>query len=314
MSITQGTWQGVPAYILDNEQFSITLLPTIGSNVIRMWDKSAQREVLRVPESLDAILEQPGHFGIPMMMPPNRIRHGKFDYEGRHYQLAINTPVGHHIHGILRSRPWQIAKTEENSTGVSITTSFHSTDFPELDEQYPHDLLIEVTYTLTADGLYQEVSATNNSDVPAPYGFGLHTWFMIDGEPDKWTFKLPVDSIWELDNDAMPTEKLLPLGAYSELAAGITLDGENLDTIFQIGSNPVEAVLSKDGYSITYSASDDFKQWVIFTRGLAHNYICIEPYTWVTNAPNLQMDPEVTGFSSLAPGETRSLWIDLKIT
>ncbi|MDF2671498.1 MAG: galactose mutarotase, partial [Paenibacillus sp.] len=76
MSITQGTWQGVPAYILDNEQFSITLLPTIGSNVIRMWDKSAQREVLRVPESLDAILEQPGHFGIPMMMPPNRIRHG----------------------------------------------------------------------------------------------------------------------------------------------------------------------------------------------------------------------------------------------
>jgi aldose 1-epimerase len=87
-----------------------------------------------------------------------------------------------------------------------------------------------------------------------------------------------------------------------------------MDTIFQIGSNPVKAVLSKEGYSITYSASEAFKQWVIYTKGLAQDYICIEPYTWVTNAPNLRMDPAITGFSSLAPGETRNLWIDMKIT
>jgi aldose 1-epimerase len=137
---------------------------------------------------------------------------------------------------------------------------------------------------------------------------------MLDGKPEQWTFQLPVESIWELDPDAMPTENLLPPGPYSELTAGISLAGQNMDTIFQIGSNPVKAVLSKEGYSITYSASEAFKQWVIYTKGLAQDYICIEPYTWVTNAPNLRMDPAITGFSSLAPGETRNLWIDMKIT
>lgn len=314
MPITQQTWQGVPVHVLENDQFSVTLCPSLGSNMIRMWDKIAGREVLRVPDTLQAIQEQPGHFGIPMMMPPNRIRHGAFDFDGRHYQLAINTPQGHHIHGILRGRPWQVIRTGEADGRLSITTSFRTTDYPELAEQYPHDLTMEVTYTLSDSGLLQEVSATNHSGLPAPYGFGVHTWFMIDGEPERWTFQLPTEAIWELDQDAMPTGKLLPLGGFSSMAEGINLAGRTLDTVFQIGDNPVVSVLSKPGYSIRYSGSDAFKQWVIYTKGEAKDTICIEPYTWVTNAPNVPLDASVTGMSALAPGETRTLWIDMQIT
>jgi aldose 1-epimerase len=314
MPIIQGTWQGVPAYVLENDQFAVTLLPTIGSNMIRMWDKVANRDVLRVPDTLDAILEQPGHFGIPMMMPPNRIRHGAFDFDGRHYQLAVNTPQGHHIHGIVRSRAWNVVRTDESDGKLAIMTSFRSTDYPELAEQYPHDLTIEVTYTLSPTGLFQEVAATNHSALSAPFGFGVHTWFMLDGEPDKWTFQLPVESIWQLDDEAMPTGQLLQLEQFSKMADGISLEGMTLDTVFQIGANPVESVLSKPGYTIRYNGSEQFKQWVIYTKGLTKDYICIEPYTWVTNAPNLQLDAEITGMSALAPGETRKLWIDMQIT
>ncbi|WP_127586650.1 aldose 1-epimerase [Paenibacillus koleovorans] len=316
MSIVTGTWQGVPAVTLENDFFAATLLPTIGSNMIRMWDKVAEREILRVPDTLASIQEQPGHYGIPMMMPPNRIRHGAFEFEGRPYQLAINTPVGHHIHGILRTRPWIVVHTSDIDGKQTITTQFRTTDFPELADQYPHDLTMNVTYTLSEHGLYQEIESTNHSELSAPFGFGVHTWFRIDGEPGKWTFQLPVESIWELDADAMPTGNLLPLTAlFSAMCdKGINLEGSTLDTVFQIGANPVDSVLSKSDYTIRYSASEDFKQWVIYTKGAAQDTICIEPYTWVTNAPNLPLDPSVTGMSALAPGETRKLWIDLQIS
>lgn len=312
--IKQDTWQGADVVTLENEQFSVSVLPSIGNNLYRMWDKLAQREVLRVPERIEQLREKPGHFGIPMMMPPNRIRNGRFEFNGRVYQLEINTPQGHHIHGLVRMRPWTVTSTREDEEGLSVTSEFRISNFPELAAQYPHDLTLEVTYTLKGSTLLQRITAANRGEESAPFGFGLHTWFMLDGQPEQWTFQLPVEAIWELDQDLLPTGRLLPLGSYSDLGQGINLQGQTLDTVFQIGANSAAAVLSKPGYSIRYSCTGPFKQWVIFTNGEARDTICIEPYTWVTNAPNLQMDPEITGFRAIAPGQTLEMEVRMDIS
>ncbi|RAV14429.1 aldose 1-epimerase [Paenibacillus contaminans] len=307
-------WQGRSIVTLENDKLLISLCPSLGNNLYRMWDKAAEREILRVPAGPQALIDNPGHFGTPLMMPPNRIRNGRFEYEGQAYQFDINTPNGHHIHGFLRNHAWEVTNTADNSGTLSVTSVLDTTAHQDIFAQYPHEMRIEMTYELSGTTLVQRLRATNGSGKPAPFGYGVHTWFALDNEPEKWTLTLPVESIWELDGDLMPTGERKPLGDLSDIARGINLRGRDLDTVFQIGDNPCEAVLSKEGCEIRYRGEGPFKQWVIFTKGIADEIICLEPYTWVTNAPNLPLDPEITGLRAIAPGETLALDIVMEIS
>src|SRR5688500_9381880 len=55
----------------------------------------------------------PTRNGVPILFPfPNRIRDGKFTWNGRGYQLPINGPNGRHaIHGFACYRPWRVANS-----------------------------------------------------------------------------------------------------------------------------------------------------------------------------------------------------------
>ncbi len=54
----------------------------------------------------------------------------------------------------------------------------------------------------------------------------------------------------------------------------------------------------EDGYRIRYAGSQPhIKHWVLYTRGTADEIICVEPYTWLTDAPNLPFSSETTDLS-----------------
>jgi aldose 1-epimerase len=311
--LKQENWQGVPVYTLSNDKLSVSLCPSLNNNLYRIWDKTLNREVLRVPDSPLTLADHPVHYGTPVLMPPNRIRRGTFQYEGRTYQFDINTANNNHIHGLLKKLPWNLMPAPEGTEVTSLTSTFDTTDHPDILKQYPHPMKLEITYELHGSTLVHKLKATNNGSTVAPFGYGLHTWFLLDHEPQSWTFELPVQGIWELDNELIPTGTIQPLGQYADLPQGINLQGRNMDTVFQIGSNPRLAVLRRSDCELRYSTSDEFKHWVIYTKGEADNDICLEPYTWVTNAPNLDLDDEVTGLHGIAPGQTLELTITLEI-
>lgn len=313
--ITKQQWQGVDIYVLENDQLSFSLCPSIGNNGFRLFDKLAEREVLRVPDSPETLQASPVHYGTPILTPPNRIRNGYFKVGTQEYQLDRNEKnnTGNHIHGFTVGRPWKVTGAAENGETLTITSEFNTADFPELLQQYPHELLIEMTYELTGSRLLQKVAVRNDSDLPAPFGFGLHTWFLLDHQPDQWELRLPVSGTWELGPDLMPTGKILPLGQLESLPEGVTLEGRNLDDVFQVGTHSPLAVLTRGDYQIRYIPSSSFKQWVIYTQGTTDNLICLEPYTWVTNAPNLDLDAETTGFQTIAPGHKLELEVLLDI-
>ncbi len=311
--ITQEDWSGTPVYHLQNEQFLAVLCPSIGNNLIRLFDKTRQREVLRRPDHPGLLQAHPGHYGTPLMLPPGRIRHGAFRYGGRSYQLDVNSGA-HHIHGFLRSRPWKIESRQEENGVASITSSFHTVDYPEVIEQYPHDVRVEVTYELRGGQLLHQAVFHNRGDRPAPFGYGLHTWFALDGQPAQWTLRAPVSHIWELEPDLITTGRMLPLAPYQDLPSGMKLDETtNLDVVFQADGRPNTVVLGRGDMELRYTASDLFKQWVIYTMGQADQWICLEPYTWVPNAPNLSVPPEQSGLRAVAPGETLQAEVSLEV-
>lgn len=306
--VKHDNWQGVPIVTMDNEWLSVSLCPSLGNNLYRIYDKKANREVLRVPPSPEELKAAPVQYGTPLLLPPNRIRQGAFRFRDRDYQLDLNHN-GHHIHGFLKSRPWKVTDIGKNS----VKSVFAVAEFKDVLKMYPHPLVIEMTYSLEGPSLIQKTKVLNQGPSPAPFGYGVHTWFLLDGQPEQWTLKLPSAHIWELDETLMPTGSLLPLGEFASLPAGMNLKGVNLDTVFQIGDNSCEAVLEKDGCRIRYRGSEQFKHWVIYTKGEANDYICLEPYTWVTNAPNLALDPAVTGLRAVEPEQSLELTLTLEI-
>ena len=72
-------------------------------------EKGGRIVALKV-DGLDLLVTQDvdGHnFGcFPMAPWAGRVRHGRFDFEARRYQLPLNNPP-HAIHGTARDHPWQ---------------------------------------------------------------------------------------------------------------------------------------------------------------------------------------------------------------
>ncbi|PZE21258.1 aldose 1-epimerase [Paenibacillus xerothermodurans] len=313
--LKQIDWQGTPAYVLENDHLTVSICPAIGNNVYSVWDKKLQRETLRCPGSPATLGKEHVQYGTPILMPPNRIRDGRFEFEGRTYQFDVNQPAtGNHIHGLVKDQPWTVTEAGEREDGqLFITSVLELGKDPEVQRQYPHQLTLTVTYVLDGSKLTHSLLATNHGHNSAPFGYGLHTWFQLDGKPDNWQLTLPVDGIWELDDANVPLGHITPLGQYDKLPHGDTLKGHNMDTVFQIGGNPCSAVLASKDVEIRYEGSNLFKQWVVYTKGDVHDFICLEPYTWVTNAPNISAPADVTGFRTIEPGTSLELDVTLEL-
>lgn len=315
--VTKGQWNGYDTYILHSHELEVTLLPRLGNNVIGIRDLIQQREILRRPEEndLDFYLQKPYHFGAPLLIPPGRIRRGHFSYAGQDYQFDQNTANNNHIHGLHRTQSWCVSDIEEDEEGCSITTEFNSADDPNWIRQFPIPLKLEMTLRLQGAKLTQSFRITNLGEAPAPVGLGLHTWFMIDGEPQNWNLTLPVSKIYLSDEEIVTTGETAPLGGLEALNDRFNLKGANFDTMLQIGGKPAEALLTRtDGYTLKYSADPAyFKHWVLYTKGEADDFLCIEPYTWLPNSPNLDIPSEETGLIDLKAKETVKFGLELEI-
>ncbi|MNO56504.1 Aldose 1-epimerase [compost metagenome] len=310
--VTKGQWGGYDTYILHSRELEVTLLPRLGNNVISLFDVKKQREILRQPDESDQafFMQKPYHFGMPLLIPPGRIRKGQFQFEGTSYQFDQNTANDNHIHGLHRTQAWCVSDIEEDEDGCAVTTEFRTEDDPHWMEQFPIPLKFEMTFRLQEARLTQTLKVTNLGDHRIPFGIGYHTWFMIDGEPERWNLKLPVNSIYELNDELLPSGKLIPLGDLEALNTGMNMQGTNFDTALRIGEQqPVEALLLRDdGYGLRYTADENlFRHWVLYTKGPADQFLCIEPYTWLANAPNVSKDASFTGLLTIEPGQSQNL-------
>lgn len=315
--VTKGQWNGYDTYTLHSQELEVTLLPHLGNNVISVYDHIHEREIIRKPaeEELALYLQKPYHFGMPILIPPGRIRGGHFVYDQVKYQFDRNTANDHHIHGLHRTQPWCVSDIEEDDDSCSIATELSTAHDEHWSRQLPVPLRLEMMLRLEGSSLSQILKVRNQGEHAIPFGIGYHTWFLLDGEPERWSLKLPVNGIYTLDEQLLPTGEVEQLGALAPLSTGISLKGLNLDTALRAISGQTSALLSRDdGYSIKYSADEPFfKHWVLYTKGEAERFLCIEPYTWLPDAPNLQQGEPFTGLIRLEPQQTIEFSTHLEI-
>lgn len=160
------------------------------------------RELFHGSESLvlsyQADTLTPAGMGQLLIPWPNRVDHGRYEFAGASYQLAITeAPNDNAIHGLVRWDNWNVA--EHRADLVRLTHRLHGRP------GYPFVLDLTVTYALDAGtGLTVTVRVANPGSRPAPYGHGAHPYLTLGRPLDECLLTVTADHYLVSDDRSIP--------------------------------------------------------------------------------------------------------------
>jgi aldose 1-epimerase len=302
--------------------------PALGFNCFR-W------QVQRAGTSLDLLYADPDLFhnsrptrsGIPILFPfPNRIRDGRYTWDGKSYQLPLNDPTQlNAIHGFACRRPWRVAGQGADAGSAWVVGTFRgSDDAPDCKDLWPADYEIRVTYRLGGGSLRIEAVVHNPDNKPLPFGLGYHPYFRLPFNPavrpEDCLVTVPARSFWVL-GASLPSGIRRPVDADRDLNQPRPFPTLNLDDILtDLPATPPgadglheRAVLrGAPGADLRLLCSDAFHELVVFTPPHRRAF-CAEPYTCITDAINLQQRGVEAGLLVLPPGGRWTSVVELRI-
>lgn len=301
-----------------SSQAKATILPGCGNNLIAYECRG--KPVIVPPPDIHAFVSEADirtWFGTPILFPPNRVKGGRFHFEGTDYDLPINEPPHHHLHGDLPRKPWVIdayGAAEEN--GAYVTCSFHFKDHPDILAYFPHELSFTVTYTLYKGRLDMHIAAANQGRKRAPFAFGLHPYFAVPAA-EACTLSVPAAQQWPITPLSFVTGEPLATVLCEQFRQGVALAdypelGCTLLTLSE-DDRTCRFDMKEAGYRIAYELDRSFPFVLLFKPSWAEAF-SIEPYTYVTDAFNLNYPKELTGARGIDPGEelhlSTGLWVE----
>ena len=137
-----------------------------------------------------------------VLMPwPNRIRDGKYTFEGADRQLALTEPALHNAsHGLVRWATWHLHWHADDWSALTVRTRLHP------QPGWDATLDLSVNYVLEPQGLVVSEHATNVGDSSAPFGFGAHPYIALGDTPlAEVELSLPAALEVLVDEQLVPT-------------------------------------------------------------------------------------------------------------
>lgn len=311
-------WHGEPAIRMCAGGYEAWILPQVGANVIslRQWELGA--DILRTPDNVVSFKARPHVYGIPVLFPPNRIAGGAFTAGGREYRFPLNDSTGkNHTHGFLRNRPWTVESTQVyEEEQVEVVLSFENSPATDFYENYPHAFRCLLTYTLSARGLEQRFWVHNGSSESMPFAVGYHTAFRIpfmqQGKTENCRVIASFGDEWELTSDTLPTGRALALQGEDLLYRSEGVPAAAYALLAHYKAHPIATEKSsfngcilRDtglGREVVYEVGEGYTHWMIWNDGGGKGFVCVEPQTWMVNAPHVPLPDAEKGMQLLAPG------------
>lgn len=205
----------VDQYQLKNANGMAVEVITYGG-IITSWtapDKTgAYENVVLGYDSLSQYLANNPYFGAIIGRYGNRIAKGQFVLEGTTYELATNDGPNH-LHGGLKGFDkvlWS-ADTATTAEGASLILRYESAD---MEEGYPGNLSVQVTYTLTPDDALQ-VDYEATTDKATIVNLTQHSYFNLSGDFSQTILDhelmIAADQYLPVDATLIPTGELAPV-------------------------------------------------------------------------------------------------------
>lgn len=317
-------YKGEDCIQLISGDYRAVIAPFNGSNVMKMENTAMGIDIFRndpslSPTELKAAAEI---YGMPTLYLPNRLAGGVLRVSDATYHFPCNDPLGNHIHGFLHLRRHEIKEVTTDGDKAIGKTTYTYDEKDEFFSTYPVSFRADYTFTISPDGLDYEFTLTNLSDKQMPYGVCNHTAFKgpftKDGKGEDMRLCVPIGDKWELSSSAIPTGKTLPLTDYDlQYKEGTMVPVlQDIDNdlytacMNELDGKPFYGVYATDvatGRRICYEVDETMKFWIMWNHSGDKGYFCPEPMSWNIDAPNMELDPSVTGYTELSPGQSKTI-------
>lgn len=287
---------------LENSAYIAEFSARYGGNCYRLFHKQSGRELLRTPCFEQALREEIYLYGNPILFPPNRIRGGKFTFEGREYAFPINEPsTGCHIHGALYETPFGV----ENQTPTQVRFVYQAKTGEYLS--FPHSFRIKREYRLDIDGLHERIETCNLSEKNMPFMLAFHTTLRLP-DIEKTTLFLPVGREQVRDERFLPTlEYVGDRARERELNAGsFEIGKQAVSALYESKGMRAELLFDEKKQKIVYEGDERYAYRMLWRREGA-DFVVIEPQTCAIDCFHLERSAEEKGLIIIGAGETVTL-------
>ena len=197
----------VTAYQLRNANGATATLLNYGATLQSLCVPNALggfTDVVLGYDTLAAYERSDGYLGATVGRMANRIGGASFSLNGRTYSLAANDGPNH-LHGGLKGFDKQIWDAAPFPGGITFSRLS-----PDGEEGYPGNLMVRVTYTLSADNALA-ITYEAETDQDTPVNLTNHSYFNLNGGDCAMNhiLQLKAERFTENDEASLPTGRFL---------------------------------------------------------------------------------------------------------
>ena len=189
--------------------------------------------------------------------------------------------------------------------------------FPELRVAlWPADYQLTLTIRLGFNQLRLEAEVFNPDTKPLPFGLGYHPYFKVPfaatGNAASCLMQVPARSYWPLTDSLPNGDRACLVESARDLLARVATAISKFDDVLtrhngqRPGAGRPAGMRHYSGRSQAFAADAllavVFASWSCSRRHTGRLF-CVEPYTCVTDAINLQARGVDAGWLTLAPGQ-----------
>jgi aldose 1-epimerase len=257
----------------------------------RDWLRPAAAEALEARSPL-------GMASFPLVPWCNRIRAGRFAWNGRTVELAPNYGGSPHtIHGLGWQRAWSVVARDAASVVLSCSERG--------DGAWPFAFEATQRYAVDPAGLSIEIEVRNTGTGSMPTGIGHHPYFPHRRDGSGTRVQAQVDAIWLSDDEAMPTRLSRDHPAVNALRGGMAIGEHRLDNNF-IGFGHRATIGWPDGSALTVAAESPLDYFVLYTPA-TEDFFVLEAVSnctdWINLVASGRASRAEVGGAALAPGQ-----------
>lgn len=198
---------------MENEQGMQVEVLSLGAALTKIMvpDQEGKLEnVILGWQDINGYESYPGNFGAIVGRVAGRIFNGEVTLQGKKYGFTKKSS-NHTLHGGISgfdAKNWE-GFFEENNEGLSLKMGYFS---PDNEEGFPGNLKVVVIYTLTSNNELR-IDYEAVTDQETIINLTNHAYFNLSGDAKREIYDQEVsidsDAIYELDEDLIPTGKML---------------------------------------------------------------------------------------------------------
>lgn len=123
---------------------------------------------------------------------------------------------------------------------MTVETEIDLSKIPRVHKQFPHDVIVRMTYTLKDNVFTQRALIINKGTEAFPWGLGYHSTFVFNEERSR--LFLTADRMWELNERFVPTGRLLDVPDKEAFRQGVSLKNKQFDDVFSFLPDGMAAI------------------------------------------------------------------------